>query len=320
MSAPGEPRPSDHERFALPSAGRKSAVFDTVFLGSQGVRAGWRAGLYVALVLVFKIILELPAALIGLPLQVDPRALTPGPLFLQEMILFASALSAAQVMALIEGRRIGAYGLPWRGAVRGRFWQGALWGWAEISVLVLLIGTLGGYTLGDVALRGGEAVRYAVQWALVCLMVGFAEEFAFRGYLLFTLSSGMDFWPAAVLLSLLFSAVHLGNPGENFMGVTGVFAIAMFFCLTVRRTGSLWFAIGQHATYNFGQAFVYSVPNSGTLIRGHLLDARLEGPQWLTGGAAGPEGSALAFVVLALMFVLFARVYRSPQAPQDAHG
>jgi hypothetical protein len=35
---------------------------------------------------------------------------------------------------------------------------------------------------------------------------------------------------------------------------------------------------------------------------------------WLTGGAAGPEGSALAFVVLALMFVLFASFYPSPRA------
>jgi membrane protease YdiL (CAAX protease family) len=153
---------------------------------------------------------------------------------------------------------------------------------------------------------------------LVCLLVGLAEEFAFRGYLLSTLSSGIGFWPAAVLLSLLFGVVHLGNPGETFAGVAGVFAIGMFFCFTVRRTGHLWFAIGQHAAYNFGQAFVYSVPNSGTLIQGHLLNARLEGPQWLTGGPAGPEGSVLAFLILALMFVLFSRIYRSPQARSEA--
>jgi membrane protease YdiL (CAAX protease family) len=267
------------------------------------------------LVLVLLTILQLLAEATGLPLRVDPRDITPGPLILQEFILFGCALAAAALLALMEGRMAGDYGLPWRRAFRGEFWQGAVWGFAEISALILLIAALGGYSLGEMALSGGETLRYAALWGLACLLVGFAEEFAFRGYLLFTLSSGTGFWPASVLLSFAFAAVHWGNPGESLAGVTGVFAIGMFFCLTLRRTGHLWFAVGMHAAFNFGQAYVYSVPNSGTLIRGHLLDAQLEGPQWLTGGAAGPEGSVLAFVVLAFMFVLFARIYPPPQAP-----
>ena len=296
-------------------------MFDTIFLGSQGIRAGWRAGLYISLVLVLMTTLQLLAEAIGLPLRLNPRDLTPGPLMIQELMLFGCALGAAAMLALAEGRPVSSFGLPWRRALRGHFWQGALWGFAEITVLVLFIAALGGYSPGEMALGGGAALRFAVLWALACVLVGLAEEFLFRGYLLFTLSSGMGFWPASVLLSLVFAAEHLRNPGESPAGVTGVFAIGMFFCLTVRRTGHLWFAVGQHAAYNFGQAFVYSVPNSGTWIRDPLLNASLQGPAWLTGGAAGPEGSALAFVVLAFMFVLFARVYRSPQprGMQDAH-
>jgi membrane protease YdiL (CAAX protease family) len=299
----------------LPARKPAPGGFNAVFLGSSGVRAGWRAALYITLVVTFIFALQLLGTALGLPLLADPQELTPAPLVLQELILFGSGLAATALLAGMEGRSIGDYGLPWQRAFRGHFWQGTAWGFGEITVLILLIAALGGYSPGELALDGSEALRYAILWALVCLLVGLTEEFLFRGYLLATLSSGMGFWPAAFILSLLFGAVHLTNPGETLPGLIGVFAIGMFFCLTVRRTGDLWFAIGMHAAFNFGQAFVYSVPNSGTLIRGHLLDARLEGPQWLTGGSAGPEGSALTFVVMLPLFVLFSWVYPQTMRP-----
>ena len=72
----------------------------------------------------------------------------------------------------------------------------------------------------------------------------------------------------------------------------------MFFCFTLRRTGNLWFAIGWHAAFDFGETYVYSVPDSGFVMPGHLLAASLHGPRWLTGGTVGPEGSVVDFVVL----------------------
>jgi uncharacterized protein len=320
VSAPIEPQRFENEPSAPSGAGRKPAIFDTVFLGTDGVRAGWRAGLYASLVLVLMTAAQLVTQAMGLSARINPHDLTPGPVLLQEFVLFISAFGAAAALALVEGRPVGDYGLPWRRAFRGHFWQGALWGFSEISILVLLIAALGGYLLGVRLLGGGQALLSGGLWVAVFLMVGLAEEFAFRGYLLTTLSSGMGFWPASVVLSLAFGAVHLGNPGENPIGVLTVAVVGMFFCLTVRRTGDLWFAVGAHAAHDFGQAFIYSAPNSGTLIRGSLFSASLRGPTWLTGGAAGPEGSYLIFPVLAFLFFLFASVYRSPQAPPNAQG
>jgi membrane protease YdiL (CAAX protease family) len=254
---------------------------------------------------------QLVTGALGLATRIDPRDMTPWPIFLQEFVLFASALGAAGALGLVEGRSIGDYGLPWRRAFRGQFWQGALWGFSEISILVILIAGMGGYFLGRQMLSDGQALLSGSLWLAVFLMVALAEEFAFRGYLLTTLTSGIGFWPASILLSLGFGAVHMGNPGENPIGLLTVAAVGLFFCLTVRLTGNLWFAIGLHAAHDFGQAFIYSVPNSGTLIRGPLFRAALAGPAWLTGGAAGPEGSFLEFVVLGLMFVLFASIYYS---------
>jgi membrane protease YdiL (CAAX protease family) len=253
---------------------------------------------------------------LGLPWRIDARDLTPVPIFLQECLLFLAALGASAALALVEGRSIGDYGLPWRRAFRVHFWQGTLWGFAEISFLILLIAGLGGYVLGPMA-AGAQVLLSAGLWLAVFLMVGLAEEYAFRGYLLTTLSSGMGFWPAAVLLSLGFAAVHIGNPGENPIGLLTVGMVGMFFCLTVRRTGDLWFAVGAHAAHDFAQAFLYSVPNSGTLIRDPLFASSLLGPAWLTGGAAGPEGSVLAFVALGLMILLFAGFYPpKPESPR----
>ena len=84
----------------------------------------------------------------------------------------------------------------------------------------------------------------------------------------------------------------------------------MFFCLTLRRTGNLWFAAGVHASVDWGETYLFSVPNSGFVTSRPLLDSSFHGPAWLTGGTVGPEGSVMAFVVVGLAAVIFDRIYR----------
>jgi hypothetical protein len=147
-------------------------------------------------------------------------------------------------------------------------------------------------------------------WGAMFLVVGLLEEFTLRGYLQYALASGIGFWPAAVILSALFLSGHVGNSGENGMGLADVFIIGMFLCLTLWRTGNLWFAVGLHATWDWGLTYLYSVPNSGTTAVGHLFNIRTQGPDWLTGGSAGPEGSIINLIFDLLLFVVFAMIYR----------
>jgi len=135
--------------------------------------------------------------------------------------------------------------------------------------------------------------------------VGFFEELLFRGYLQFTLATAIGFWPSAILLSIVFGFVHLGSRGENWMGGATAALFGLFLCLTLRRTGNLWFALGLHASFVYGETFIYSVPNSGFPSYGHLLNSTLHGPRWLTGGSVGPEASVMMLAVLTLMFALF---------------
>ena len=294
-----------------PLSGRKPFLLEAIFLGPQGVRAGWRAAFYVALFLLFLTGAAMTGGLLHLAAFAPGGAITPGVLAAQEGLAALCALAAALILGALEGRHFADYGMPLARAFGKNFWLGALWGIAAMSALMLVIRALGGYSFGTVDLSRADVARYAIEWAAAFFLVGLYEEFFFRGYLQFTLTSGIGFWPAALLLSLAFGAVHLHNPGEGRVGALSVFVTGMFLCFTLRRTGTLWFAIGFHAAYDFGETYLYSVPDSGIVMPGHLLASSFHGPVWLTGGTVGPEGSAFDFAVMAILFVLFDRVYRS---------
>src|SRR5262249_30402083 len=153
----------------------------------------------------------------------------------------------AWMMAGLEKRPAGAYGLPLRGAFGKLFWLGCAVGLGEVCALMGLIAAFGGYSFGGLALHGAALAKMAIGWAVFFVIVGLFEEFMFRGYTQFTLADGIGFWPAGFVLSTLFALVHLHNQGEGWVGALGVFVIGLVFCLGLKRTGSLWFCVGMHA-------------------------------------------------------------------------
>ena len=189
---------------------------------------------------------------------------------------------------------------------------------AAITVLLFALHGAGALDFGRLALHGPRILKFAAFWGTFFLLVGLYEEFFTRGYLQFTLTQITGFWPAAVLLSLTFGAMHLSNPGESWAGIAGAAIIGFFFCLTLRRTGTLWFAVGFHTAWDWGQSFFYSVPDSGGMFPGHLMNPSLHGPVWLTGGSVGPEASVFLFILIALLWALFDRVY--PEVKYEVSG
>jgi membrane protease YdiL (CAAX protease family) len=296
-------------RSMLAPPGGSNDGLKSIFWNECELRAGWRLLGYVVLSITFAGVGKRVAVFLNLPQITHSSFNAPG-MLVQELVLMIAALAAAAIFSVLEKRPFPVYGLPVASGFRARFWQGIVWGLVVVTGVILLIWLPGGYSFGSLALRGRELWSYAALWALVFLCVGVFEEFLFRGYTQFTLTTGIGFWPAATMVSGAFAAVHLGNTGESAMGALGVFAIAMFFCLTLRRTGNLWFAVGMHASFDWGQTFLFSVPDSGLVAPGHLLNSSIRGPVWLTGGTVGPEASIMAFIVLALAAVIFDRLYR----------
>ena len=217
-----------------------------------------------------------------------------------ELINACMVVLGTWVAAKLVRRPMASIGLPPRQALGARFWEGALWGFAMLSGVLLVLHALGNFQFGAAALSGTAALKYALGWAVFFLAVGVYEECFFRGFFLFALTHRLGFWYSALILSGAFAAAHLGNSGENIFGILQVFVIGMVFCLTIRRTGSLWFAIGLHAAWDWAQTFFYGTPDSGLLGVGHYLNSTSSGPRWLSGGSAGPEGSALALAVILL--------------------
>jgi membrane protease YdiL (CAAX protease family) len=283
-----------------------------VLWNERELRAGWRLLIYLLLFVTFASAGIYLTVLLRFP-QVMRGNITAPAMLVQEGVGAIAAMAAAAIMAALERREFGVYGLPGAGVFGEPFWKGVVWGIAMIAGMIFLIRAFGGFSFGTMALQGGAVWRYALLWALVFVCVGFFEEFLFRGYTQFTLASGVEFWPAATMLSASFGALHLGNGGEDRIGAVSVFVMGMLFCLTLRRTGNLWFAVGMHASFDWGETFLFSVPNSGIVAPGHLLNSSFHGPAWLTGGTVGPEGSVMAFLVIALTALIFSRAYPAKQ-------
>jgi len=236
--------------------------------------------------------------------------LTPSGLSLTEGVTFLFAVIASAIMARIEHRRWSQYGLPVLSAFGKDFWIGGIIGFVSISGCLLGMFALGGFRVTGLGIHGSMIPFATAAWCITFVIVGLSEEFLFRGYLQYTLTTGMGFWATAVLLSLLFAAAHIGNPGESKTGVASVFLFGMLFCLFLRRRGTLWWAVGFHAGWDWGQTFFYGVPDSGLKPYHNLFDSAFTGPKWLTGGTVGPEASMFTPIVLLIVAIIFSRVYR----------
>jgi uncharacterized protein len=305
----GSPKP------ALP--GQPQGALFKIFLNSRGLRSGWRLLIFVAIIYICSQVVYVLSVRFTRP---GPISLTPVSMLVREGIFFVVVLVAAGIMAIFERRSLADYLLPWRMAFQARFWLGAIWGWLALTALLFTIHLDHGLLFGHVVLPGPEIPYEAILWAVAFIFVGLSEEFTFRGYALYTLTTGIGFWPAATLLSAVFGAVHLSNPGEDWAGALSACLIGLFFCFTVRRTGTLWFAIGLHSMWDYAETFLYSVPNSGIAAKGHLLSSSFHGPRWLTGGSVGPEGSVFVFVLIGILFLVFHRIYPKARFPEPELG
>jgi membrane protease YdiL (CAAX protease family) len=288
------------------SAPAQSGVSHGLFRGNSRTAAFGRLVVYLGIAAALWILLLIPVALLLHPGQ---SPLSTEVLFLSEAAGVLAILLPALLLASLEKRKPGAYGLAFRRGSGRFFWHGALAGLAEVTSLIGLINVFGGYSFGSLALHGFLLLKWLAFWAALFLLVGVSEEFLFRGYTQYTLALGIGFWPSAVCLSLLFGLLHLTNPGEDWVGAASVVCYGLLMCLSLRRTGGLWFAVAAHAAFDFGETFLFSVPNSGFSPENHLSTATLHGATWLTGGSVGPEGSVFCFLIMGILAWVIHRLY-----------
>jgi uncharacterized protein len=128
-----------------------------------------------------------------------------------------------------------------------------------------------------------------------------------------------NFWQAAWVTSTLFGLLHVGNNGENWIGIFAAAAIGLVFCVSIWLTGSAWWAIGCHAGWDWAETYFYGTADSGMAAQGHYLSTSPFGNTFWSGGADGPEGSILVLGAILLLLVSLIVFYRRRQsAPVSA--
>jgi hypothetical protein len=128
------------------------------------------------------------------------------------------------------------------------------------------------------------------------------------------------FWLAAWVTSTFFGLIHTFNTGETWIGIFAAACIGLVFCVSVRVTGSAWWAIGCHAAWDWTETFFYGAADSGLPGQGHLLTTTPAGNPLLSGGTDGPEGSLLVLAAIALLLALLLAIHskRNQPAPGTA--
>jgi len=146
-------------------------------------------------------------------------------------------------------------------------------------------------------------ITYTLRYLVVLIFVGWNEELVYRGYILQTLTSGLNLLWALLISSFYFGIEHLSNPNSSWMAVGGIFFIGLFSAYGYLRTSQLWLPIGIHTGWNFFQNAVFGFPVSG-FDRPGLFRITVSGPDLWTGGAFGPEAGLIILPICILGAVL----------------
>jgi membrane protease YdiL (CAAX protease family) len=282
------------------AASQRSGNVKWIFCGAQGLRAGWKALLFVAIVITLFLATR---PLIDL---VAPRSPT-GSISLQTDLIrefrFALlVLVATSVMARLERRPLRSYGYTDSAGLQ-RLCVGACWGFLSISAFVAALWMHGSLVFDGFSSGNRHALPDGAASALGALLVGLVEESLLRGYLQFVLARALGFWWAALTLSLIFGLLHGGNDGETWLGLLGAGAGGLFFCLSLWYTKSLFWAVGFHGGFDWGESYFYGTPDSGDVAPWRLIATHPIGDPLWSGGSAGPEGSLLLVPLLVALFV-----------------
>jgi hypothetical protein len=301
---------------------------NTIFFGEDGLRPLWALLLYLAILspgILYLVLAQIEKTDQGSQAHLGP--FSPTATAGTNWSLFAFIFVATWIMSRIEHRSVFNYGL--HPSLRAPRWliTGAFWGLLFMSLLITILWRTHHLLVTAVLLRPLPALGYGFAWAISFLGVAFFEEFFFRGYLQSNLTrcfsslvrwiapgigsaEAVGFWIAALVISFGFGLVHKTNPGESPIGLICAGCAGLLFAFSLWRTGSLWWAIGLHFTWDWAQSFLFGVADSGAVSKGRLLDSHPAGSILMSGGLTGPEGSLFVLPVMLLIVLVIALTLR----------
>jgi len=258
-------------------------------------RAGWR-------ILVYSILLALGTTLISVAI----RMLAPereGGMMSRSYVLTMACFDlmligvGCLVLRYFDRRPPALLGM---GFGRGWWWElavGVAAGIVTTGGLTLVLVLSGTVTL-EISPRVMEALGVMPTYLALFTVAGAAEELIFRGYILQALAEGSRRWIAAVLTSLPFAVVHLDNPDVSVVGIVNILLVGLVLAVLYFQTLRLWLPIGFHLSWNWAHGWLWGFDVSGIELEHQVFVATPRGPELLTGGGFGLEGSIVTTALI----------------------
>lgn len=222
------------------------------------------------------------------------------------IILFSCALSALVVVLycrFAEGRSLFSMGF-----VRKDAWihylKGIAVGFVFFSTVYLTLIATGSVTFDGLNSKASLAMLLLFFFGFV--IQGAQEEILTRGYFMMSLSTRLPAIAAILISSFTFSVLHLFNSGFGLLAFVNLVLYGVFLAVYMLKTGNIWGVCAIHSVWNFSQGNLYGMPVSGmNILETSLFSSSLvEGKEWLSGGAFGPEGGVITSAVSILAIVL----------------
>lgn len=226
-----------------------------------------------------------------------------GPVALSGMRIFKYAVLWGLAFALVALFEEGTF----RGYLLHTFTRGVNFWWALACIVPLCLWL----ALTSSGTVGWGVYAVALACFFPCLILEYRK------------APRSGFWQAAWVTSVGFGFIHTFNHGETWIGILAASSIGLVFCVSVRVTGSAWWAIGCHASWDWAESYFYGTADSGFAARGHLMTTSPTGSPLWSGGAAGPEGSLLVLPVMLLLLAAVVLLYgrrKSALARQPAES
>ena len=230
---------------------------------------------------------------------------------------------------LLEQRPLGSVGFAFHPRWKNELVIGLIAGTAMILAVAGTEGLLGVAKFSLASASAGRVIFAGVFFFFLLTVAAADEELIFRGYPFQRLVDVGGPVFAVITLSVLFGAAHLRNPFHTWISTLNTAVVGVLLAICYLRTRALWLPLGIHFAWNFVQGFVLGLPVSGLSFPQHILQAKVSGFLWLTGGAYGPEGSILTLGVIAagtVYFFVSRRVFTTGEmqkltfGPRDEEG
>ncbi len=161
------------------------------------------------------------------------------------------------------------------------------------------------YILGYYHVTGFSSLTVLIVPFFATIFTAVFEEIVFRGIIFRIIDGSLGSWIAVLFSALIFGFAHGFNPNASmFSSVAIAMEAGVLLSAVYLYTNRLWMLIGMHVSWNFFQGAILGVNVSGTTSKG-LLQARLAGPELLTGGKFGAEASIITISICLMVGVVF---------------